>query len=344
MRRQPDEDARERPDGHRAQGVGGGGAGRRARPGVLPVADLAEADRAHAAHHEPGRRHRLPRLRVARPGSRAPARQRVLRERRQAHQRRGDVAAGDRRVLRRAPGLRAGRALRQVAQPAGPAHRADGQAPRLRPLRADRLDRRLRPDGRRAALARLPRRGGVLHLRARQQRGRVHPGTLRPGLRDQQPARLQQHVPRVQRLRAARDPRHRQGHREPARHGARRPDLRRRPEPGHQPPAPALGARGGQAARGPDRGGQPAARGGAAPLQEPAEAARGHRLRCGDRRPLPADPARRATSPCSRGSTGCCWRPRTRRRGRCSTAPSSSRARAASTSSPPTSGPSTSTR
>ena len=74
------------------------------------------------------------------------------------------------------------------------------------------------PAGRRAARPRLARRGAVLHLGPTQQRGCVPAAAVRAGLRHQQPARLQQHVPRVQRLRAGRDTRHRQGQREPRGH------------------------------------------------------------------------------------------------------------------------------
>ena len=69
-------------------------------------------------------------------------------------------------------------------------------------------------------------------------------------LRHEQPARLLEHVPRVERRGAHRDDRHRQGHRHPRRHRRRRPDRRRRPEPRHQPPADAHRAGDGQAATG----------------------------------------------------------------------------------------------
>lgn len=221
------------------QGVGGGRARRDPRPGVLPRGDLGPADRADAALHEPGGRDRLPRVRLGGSVPRAPAPQRVLRERRQAHQRRGDVAARHGRLLPPAHRLRAGPALRPVAQPAGQADRADGQAARLGPLRADQLARRPGAAGRRAEGAGLAGRGGLLHVGPGQQRGRLPPAALRPGLRHQQPARLQQHVPRVQRVRPPRDPGHRQGHGEPGGHPPRRPDPRGGPEPRNQPPASA---------------------------------------------------------------------------------------------------------
>lgn len=97
--------------------------------------------------------------------------------------------------------------------------------------------RRPRTPGRRAAVAGLTGRGGLLHLGPGQQRGGVPPAALRQGLRHQQPARLQQHVPRVQRVRPARDPGHGQGHGESGRSSPRRPDPRGGAEPRDQPPA-----------------------------------------------------------------------------------------------------------
>ena len=126
-----------------------------------------------------------------------------------------------------------------------------------------------------------------------QQRGRVPAAAVRARLRHQQPARLQQHVPRVQRLRPGRDPRHRQGQRQPRGHPRSRPRLRRRHQPGHQHPADALRAGGDQAQRWPGHRRQPAARGRTDPVQEPAEGQGHHRPRHHHRRPVPADPARR---------------------------------------------------
>ena len=50
-----------------------------------------------------------------------------------------------------------------------------------------------------------------------QQRGGVPAAAVRAGVRHQQPARLQQHVPRIQRCRTERDARRRQGQCEPGR-------------------------------------------------------------------------------------------------------------------------------
>ena len=105
--------------------------------------------------------------------------------------------------------------------------------------------------GRGAERARLARRGGLLHLGPDQQRGGVPLPALRAGVRHQQPARL---LATCATSRAAsaleRDDRHRQGDGHPRGLRAGRADLRHRPEPGHQPPADALRAAGGEAQRG----------------------------------------------------------------------------------------------
>ena len=137
---------------------------------------------------------------------------------------------------------------------------ADGEAVRLEPVRADLVGRRLRPDRRRARAARLARRGDLLHVRANEQRGGLLLPALRPGARHEQPARLLEPLPRVERDRAHRDAGRRQGQRVARRHPRRRPDLRGRPEPGHEPPAHADRARDREAERRADRDGQPAAR------------------------------------------------------------------------------------
>ena len=93
-------------------------------------------------------------------------------------------------------------------------------------------------------------------------------------LRHQQPARLLEHVPRVHLGGAGRGDRHRQGHGHPRGRAPGRADRDRRPEPRHQPPADAPGARAGQEERREDHRGQPAARGRAGAVQEPADPAR----------------------------------------------------------------------
>ena len=80
-------------------------------------------------------------------------------------------------------------------------------------------------------------------------------------IRHQQPARLLEHVPRVERRGPARDDRRGQGHRPAGRLRAGRRHLHPRAEPGHQPPAHADHAAAGRPARLPHRQHQPAARG-----------------------------------------------------------------------------------
>ena len=131
--------------------------------------------------------------------------------------------------------------------------------------------------------------------------------------------------------------RHRQGLGQPRGHppGQAAPD--RRPEPGHQPPADALGAGGGEVPRRPHHLDQPAPGGGPGPLQEPAEAPRGSRS--GPRWP---------TCTCRSGSTAT-WRS-SRRWARCwssgtrSTTTSSTSTPPASTTTSPTSPTSTGPR
>ena len=109
----------------------------------------------------------------------------------------------------------------------------------------------------------------------------------------QQPAGLLQHVPRVLRLGAEPDHRHRQGHRVAGGHPRRRTDLRRRPEPGHQPPADALRAEGVQGQGRQGRGREPAAGGRPVQLQGPADRLRRGRRRHAAGRRVPADQGRR---------------------------------------------------
>ena len=128
--------------------------------------------------------------------------------------------------------------------------------------------------GRASPRARQPGPGGLLHLGQDLQRGGVRLPALRPRLRHQQPARLLQHVPRVDVGGAGRDDRHRQGLGEPPRRRDRRAAAGRRPEPRHQPPPDAVGAGEGEEARRQDPGDQPAARGRAGAVQEPPVATR----------------------------------------------------------------------
>ena len=84
-----------------------------------------------------------------------------------------------------------------------------------------------------------PDEAALLHLGPHVERGRVPLPAVRPRVRHEQPARLLEHVPRVDLDGARGDDRHRQGQRVPAGRPRRRPDHHQRPEPGHQPPADA---------------------------------------------------------------------------------------------------------
>ena len=115
-------------------------------------------------------------------------------------------------ILRRPHRHRTGAAQRLLAGGAGAAHRADALRPGDRPLRADRLGRRLRHD-RRAAATRLesPDRAEFYTSgRASNEAAFLYPD-FRPPLRHQQFPRLLQHVPRGDQRRPAREHRHRQG-------------------------------------------------------------------------------------------------------------------------------------
>ena len=102
--------------------------------------------------------------------------------------------------------------------------------------------------------------------------------------------------------------------------------------PGTNHPAHAVGAGEGEGQRRQDHRGQPAARGRADPVQEPAEGARRGR-RTASRSPTSScRSGSAATWRCSQGSAGCCWRPTTRARHAWSTATSSTAHCAASPS------------
>ncbi len=141
--------------------------------------------------------------------------------------------------------------------------------------------------------ARRPGAGGLLHVRADQQRGGVPLPAVRARARHQQPARLLEPVSRVQRRRAEGGDRRRQGDRSARRLRARRRHPDHRPEPGHQPPAHDDDAAGRRAPRLPDRRDQPAARGGAVALRAPAAPAGGAGRRHADRQHVPARARRR---------------------------------------------------
>ncbi len=251
----------------------------------------ARARARRAAAREPGRRLRLSGLRLARESA-APC-ARVLRERREGGRQRGDTEARHRRLLRAllAPGARG--AGRRLARGAGAALRADVARAGRDALRADRVGRRLRADRQPPAAARVARRGGVLHLGSHQQRGRLPVAAVRARVRHEQPPRLLEHVPRVERHWPGRVDRGREGHRRARRLRALRRHLRARPEPGLEPPAHAHGAASGQAARLRDRQHQPAARTRARRVREPAGGAGSARTWHAARGPLRAIAGRR---------------------------------------------------
>ena len=162
-------------------------------------ADGRAPDRADAAQAQPGRRLRLPGLRLARPATRStgtpPSSARTA-PRRSPRRRPGAASAASSSPRTRSPSC--DEQDRLLAGPAGPAHRADGAARRRHALRADLVGRRVRAD-RPSTCNGLgqPGRGDLLHLRQDLQRGGVRLPAVRPRLRHQQPARLLEHVPRV---------------------------------------------------------------------------------------------------------------------------------------------------
>ena len=166
----------------------------------------------------------------------------------------------------------------------GPADRADVRRTGRHPLRADHVGGGV-PAGRRSPRrSRLAGPSGVLHIRPRLQRSGVRVPAAGSPSGHQQPPGLLQHVPRVQRHRPHRDVGRRQGDRHLRRHRVRvGSDPDRRPESRNQPPADAHGAGGRQAARRQDRGDQPAPRGGADQVPQPAVGARRLRRRHQDR-------------------------------------------------------------
>lgn len=266
----------------------GGRARRAARAADRERADGRHAVGADAAARQPEGRIRLPRLRVA--GGGQAACRRVLRERGQGRRRGGDASPRRSGVLRRALDRRAARARRLVARPARAADASDAARSGGDPLPSGRMGRGARARRRRAARSRRPGRGGVLHVGPHVERGRVPLPAARARAGDEQPPRLLEHVPRVVGLCPHRDDRDRQGHGVDRRHPPGGPAHRRRAESWHQPSAHAVGPREGQAARRHDHRREPAARGGAAPLREPADGPRRRVRRDAAGRRLRADP------------------------------------------------------
>ena len=273
-------------------------------PGVTAVAVSHEARRradgrasygADAAAAQPGRRLRLPGLRVAGPGPGAPAHRGVLRERRQGGHRGGDPAPGRPRLLRSS--TRSTTCARQTDYWLGQQGRitepmvlrAGSHA-----LRADRVGRGVRADRRAAATAspRPTRRSSTPPARPPTRRRSPTSSSCAPSAPTTCPT-----APTC----ATSRPRSRWPRSIGIGKGSvsledihdAEADRDRRPEPGHQPPADAHRARDRQAQRREDHRGQPAARGRAGPLQEPAEGARSGRPRHRPRRPAPAGPDQR---------------------------------------------------
>ena len=206
------------------------------------------------------------------------------------------AAPGRPRLLRRAPGRRAGRrrpttGSGQQGRLTEPMHKPAG----ARPLRADRLGRARSP-----LIA--ERLHGAAHPgRARRSTPRAAPATRRRSSTSCSCARFgTNNLPDCSNMchessgaALGADDRHRQGHGPARGHRRRRPDPGRRPEPRHQPPADADRAGAGQAQRRQDRRDQPAPRGRAArgsrTRRRPDGPGQGHR----PRRRLPPGPARR---------------------------------------------------
>ena len=220
-------------------------------------------------------------------------------------------------VLRRAPGRRP----RRSAATTGSASRAGSPSRCASRPGADHyepisLGRRLRPASPASCARSTTPDRAVFYTSGRtsNEAAFLYQLLVRP-LRHEQPARLLEHVPRVERRRPHRDDRRRQGHG----HARRR---RRRPtcilvvgqNPGTNHPRMLTALEEAKRRRRPHRRRQPAARGRAAPVQEPA--ARRGRRRPGHRR-WPTCSCRSgsaATSPCSSSSTACsCSRRPTRR-------------------------------
>ena len=124
-----------------------------------------------------------------------------------------------------------------------PPHRAAALRPADRPLRRVQLGGSLRRHRRRAQgpARRRPEVGGVLRLGPRQPREQLHVPVDGTPLRQQQPARQLEHVPRKHLCGPSEDHRRSCRHRHPRRLRAHRRHLllraeRRREQPAHAPP------------------------------------------------------------------------------------------------------------
>ena len=117
--------------------------------------------------------------------------------------------------------------------------------------------RRSRGSPTRCALPRVAERGGLLHLRADEQRGGLPLPAAGPPVRHQQSPGLLEHVPRVERHWPLAGDRRRQGHGQPRRFRQGGCDLHHRSKPGNEPPAHVLDAARCEAARLQNRQRQP---------------------------------------------------------------------------------------
>ena len=158
-----------------------------------------QAQLAHAAEGQSEGRLRLPQLRLARSrraSARPPSSARTARRPSPAKRRRRAPTRSSSRNTR-SPSCceQSDLWLDQQGRLTHPMVRRPGGDP----LRADRLGRRVRADRARAERAGVARRSVVLHVGPGQQRGGVPVRPLRAAVRHQQPARLLEHVPRVER-------------------------------------------------------------------------------------------------------------------------------------------------
>jgi two-component system, NtrC family, sensor histidine kinase HydH len=295
--------------GHGRVGHGQGAGGPGHPPGELAQGRPLHRHQLRGHPREPARvptsrRLRLPGVRLAGAGADRSARG-VLRERRQGRRRGGHPRRVGAEFFAAPLRRRAGRADHWLGQqgritdPMVPAGRDHYQP----------IPGTTRSRCRRAPAGWTARTRRSSTPRAHLQRGGLPATSSSPGARHQQPARLLQHVPRVERGRPDRDHRHRQGHGHASRTSTRRRDPHGGPEPGHQPPAHAHHAGAGQGARRDIVAVNPLPEAGAAQVPQPAE---GLRLLGARHRRWPTTSCRSgsaATLALFQGSASCWSRP-----------------------------------
>ena len=255
------------------EACGGTSGGTRGAP-PEPAPDGAAAHAANLDRAQSARGVRLPRLRLARPGG-PPARRRVLRERRQGGGRGGDDASCRRRRCSRATRSPSWRAVRllgigKLGRLTEPMHLAPG-GDHYRPISWDDAYELIA-----AHLAALDSPDEAIFYtsgRTSNEAAFLYQALVRAlGTNNLPDCSNMCHESSGTAL--GRDDRDRQGQRHARGHPPGRPARHRRPESGHQPPADAERARDRQEARRQDRRDQPAARGRADALQQPADPAR----------------------------------------------------------------------